>query len=578
MSEKGKPSEKMGRKATGLNPLFYWIWQQGCRANTVPLMVCVLRGVIRCGGAVSAIKSLKYLSGKTLSRCVSYLLFLVIFQFTALFLTAHTGYPSQVIMEWDPNSEATLAGYKAYYGTQSRNYTVSRDVGNQTSYVITGLTAGTKYFFAVTAYDVDGYESDYSEEVVCTIPNSPITTTISGTATTTIPAITTTTTAITTNTTSIPVPITTTILGTATTTIPAITTTTVAKTTTTTAEIPTTTSTAPGNPTDNQPPVARAGEDKTILLGTTISLDGKGSYDPDEDALRYQWKVASGPAQYILKNATTVMPAFKALSIGTYTIGLVVSDGLHYSAEDSVTITVKYRDDPDDGGGSGNGSNAAPVAIAGDDQTAQVGDIVTLDGSKSYDANNDALQYSWVQVSGPAVTLDSADTIAPSFAALAEDIYTFQLIVSDGLLESAPDTIAVTVEQFETGEIQLIAPENTKPVIDQPVLTWQAEGFDIFKVQISKDEKRFVTIGVTREQSFTIPPLIAKLIASGQFTPVYWRVAGKQFALNSWAASEMRMFYLIDDNYENRGDKIKEAIEKLYWFIRIILKPADDSK
>ena len=125
---------------------------------------------------MSIIKSLKNLSVKTLYRSVSYLLFLVIFQITALFLAAHTGYPAQVTAEWDPNSEATLAGYKIYYGTQSRSYTFSRDVGNQTSYIITGLAAGTTYFFAATAYDKDGNETDYSKEVIYTIPAATTTT------------------------------------------------------------------------------------------------------------------------------------------------------------------------------------------------------------------------------------------------------------------------------------------------------------------------------------------------------------------------------------------------------------------
>jgi hypothetical protein len=462
------------------------------------------------------------------------------------FLSLDNAHAAQVTASWDANTEPSLAGYKIYYGTQSRAYSCSIDVGNQTSYIITGLAAGTTYYFTGTAYDKNGNENEYCDEVIYTIP---------GTGTTTIPAITTTTSisggggsgggggVITTS-------------------------------TTTTAKIPSTTSTVPGNPADNQPPVALSGEDKTILLDTTISLDGRGSYDPDRDALQYQWKVASGPAQYILKNAATAMPSFKALAIGTYTIGLVVCDGLHYSAEDFVTITVKYQDDP----GNGSGGNAAPVARAGDDQTAQLGEVVILDGSKSYDANNDALKYSWVQVTGPAVTLDNADTAAPSFVALAEGSYAFQLVVSDGLLESAPDIVSVTVEQSIAGDILLIAPENMKPITNQPMLTWQAEGFDIFKVQISKDGKRFITIGFTSEQSFAMPPFIAGLIVSGQITPVYWRVAGKQPELNSWVVSEMWMFLLINDNYENRGDKIKEAIEKLFWFIRIILKPAHDIK
>jgi hypothetical protein len=54
-----------------------------------------------------------------------------------------------------------LAGYKVYYGTQPGVYT-SVDVGNVNTYAITGLTKGQTYYFAVTDYDTNGTESDYS--------------------------------------------------------------------------------------------------------------------------------------------------------------------------------------------------------------------------------------------------------------------------------------------------------------------------------------------------------------------------------------------------------------------------------
>jgi hypothetical protein len=54
-----------------------------------------------------------------------------------------------------------LAGYKVYYGTTSGNYSTSIDVGNQTTYTVTGLGTGT-FYFAITAYDTSGYESGYS--------------------------------------------------------------------------------------------------------------------------------------------------------------------------------------------------------------------------------------------------------------------------------------------------------------------------------------------------------------------------------------------------------------------------------
>jgi phosphodiesterase/alkaline phosphatase D-like protein len=67
-------------------------------------------------------------------------------------------------LSWDANTESNLAGYKVYYGTSSGNYGPPVDVGNQTSFTVTGLN-GLIYFFAVTAYNDSGDESGYSTEV-----------------------------------------------------------------------------------------------------------------------------------------------------------------------------------------------------------------------------------------------------------------------------------------------------------------------------------------------------------------------------------------------------------------------------
>jgi hypothetical protein len=62
-----------------------------------------------------------------------------------------------------------LAGYKIYYGTSSGNYTEVIDAGNVTTYTVGSLPPGT-YYFAVTAYNGSGNESDYSNEASKTIP------------------------------------------------------------------------------------------------------------------------------------------------------------------------------------------------------------------------------------------------------------------------------------------------------------------------------------------------------------------------------------------------------------------------
>jgi hypothetical protein len=89
------------------------------------------------------------------------------------FLFSNPLQAAELSFAWTPNSDPNLAGYKIYYGTASRAYTVSIDVGNPTitdNKVTCTLTVlpqeSTLYYFAATAYDVDGLESDYSTEVV----------------------------------------------------------------------------------------------------------------------------------------------------------------------------------------------------------------------------------------------------------------------------------------------------------------------------------------------------------------------------------------------------------------------------
>lgn len=83
---------------------------------------------------------------------------------------AELAHASGVSISWLKNTESDVAGYKVYYGTTTRNYQHSIDVGPFTSAVIDGLNGGVTYYFAVTAYDTSGYESAYSLEVQATIP------------------------------------------------------------------------------------------------------------------------------------------------------------------------------------------------------------------------------------------------------------------------------------------------------------------------------------------------------------------------------------------------------------------------
>lgn len=78
-------------------------------------------------------------------------------------------------LAWDPPATAaTLSGYRVYYGTAPgaylQPYGQGISVGNVTTYTLSGLSNGTRYYFAVTAFDNSGNESAYSNEAIKDIP------------------------------------------------------------------------------------------------------------------------------------------------------------------------------------------------------------------------------------------------------------------------------------------------------------------------------------------------------------------------------------------------------------------------
>jgi fibronectin type 3 domain-containing protein len=74
---------------------------------------------------------------------------------------------SSVTLTWNANTESDLSGYRVYRATSSGAYgaPIATIQGNTTTYIATGLQFGTTYFFVVTAYDIAGNESAYSNEV-----------------------------------------------------------------------------------------------------------------------------------------------------------------------------------------------------------------------------------------------------------------------------------------------------------------------------------------------------------------------------------------------------------------------------
>jgi hypothetical protein len=95
----------------------------------------------------------------------------------------------------------------------------------------------------------------------------------------------------------------------------------------------------------NRPPIANAGPDQTVQVGSTVQLDGRGSTDPDGDPIKsYRWNILprENSAQCVFKSSRNIaQPTIQPRREGRCTIELVVSDGKLNSDPDQVTITAK---------------------------------------------------------------------------------------------------------------------------------------------------------------------------------------------------------------------------------------------
>ena len=192
--------------------------------------------------------------------------------------------------------------------------------------------------------------------------------------------------------------------------------------------------------TQNSPPVANAGPDQSVPVTAVAQLDGSGSSDVDGNPLSYLWSLVSAPAgsAAVLDNEHVVNPSFYVDLPGTYVVQLTVGDGQVVSPPDTIAVTT---------------INSRPVAKAGPDLSAFVGEPVTLDGSGSIDVDGDPLSYSWslsVRPDASTASLSAATTAAATLVPDLPGLYVAQLIVSDGALDSSPDTAQVTIEVLST--------------------------------------------------------------------------------------------------------------------------------
>lgn len=229
----------------------------------------------------------------------------------------------------------------------------------------------------------------------------------------------------------------------------------------------------------NVPPVADPGPNRVTLAGLGIGLDASASQDPDAHdgdlPLSFDWVIVSAPAEATasLSDPASAAPTFTADVPGVYQLELLATDEDGGVGTATTAVFVLDQDGafklPDGapcassaqcaGGKCEDGvcqPNFQPTADAGVSQTVVLGEVVTLDGSKSNDPDSDPLEFSWTLAQlpeGASASLVTADTVTTEFTPDVIGLYVVRLQVNDGWLGSSPHVVA-TMVVVDGGELR----------------------------------------------------------------------------------------------------------------------------
>ena len=122
--------------------------------------------------------------------------------------------------------------------------------------------------------------------------------------------------------------------------------------------------------------------------------------------------------------------------------------------------------------------NDPPVADAGPDQLGIAAGSVTLDGTGSYSPEGNALTYQWLQIAGPAVTINNSTSSKASFTAADSQSYSFRLTVKDAYSQGTARTTVTTRAPNLVRILRFTAnPASIKSGATSTIL-WQVENAD----------------------------------------------------------------------------------------------------
>jgi hypothetical protein len=189
---------------------------------------------------------------------------------------------------------------------------------------------------------------------------------------------------------------------------------------------------------ENNKPIVDAGPDQVIDENTIGSVFCT-AFDVENSPLTYKWTAASSDLKiHESSNPGTAFTAPSVVNSKQVVLTCSVSDGT-FTVSDSLTVTVQ------------NTLSLPIVANAGPDQIVNEKVKVALDGSNSFDPENQPLHYMWTQTSGESTIIDSsagekASFMSPTVANNEIKVLVFELRVYDDNGREAFDTVIITVD------------------------------------------------------------------------------------------------------------------------------------
>jgi hypothetical protein len=200
----------------------------------------------------------------------------------------------------------------------------------------------------------------------------------------------------------------------------------------------------------HEAPIAEAGANQTVAIGSMVQLDGSLSDDPDGQISQYQWSFLSSPSgspPSFQPNNQGPTPTFNAVRTGTYEVELRVIDDQNASDTDTATITVQQ-----------SVSNSPPNAsVSVSPQGPQVGTQVQLDGSISSDPDGSIQLYKWTlqtQPSNASARLSARDVAKPTFTPDQPGNYEIQLKVWGDKGQTDTTQLNLSVQPQSSGNQQ----------------------------------------------------------------------------------------------------------------------------